>query len=302
MKKLLPKLPFTLWLVLCAIVLCNLAVFAQDANDIKTGSVLFFNHYTSDPVNPNREDTQINLTNTNQSSGVAIHLFAVDGRNCGVADSFLFLTANQTAQIFASDFDPGTRGYLVAVAFSGSRPIQFNYLTGTSYIHRADGKMADLPAVAVGKRSTGVVDNGNGSVSLVFDGSNYDRLPAMVALSNFNSQVTDSTTLYIYSPKDLMIGDSSSLSVFTLVFNELERSVSTSFRFGCYGEIPLSSLRVLSTLNSFVPRGAVGWIRMSSSRPLLGASLSRGPNFSGGRNLTCLSVFASWTIIVPGSA
>lgn len=283
-------------------VLCSLTAAAQEPNDMKTGSVLFFNLYTSNAADPGREDTQINITNTNSSSGVAVHLFAVDGSTCSVADSFLFLTQSQTTHFFASDFDPGVRGYLVAIAYSGNTPAQFNFLTGTAYIHLADGRMADLPAVAVARRGGGITDNGDGSVNLPFDGVTYERLPGTVALSNFNSQVTDSTSMFISSPRNLFVGEAPSISIFTLVFNELERSASTSFRIGCFSEVPLTSLRVVpGPITSFVPAGQVGWVRMSASRPLLGASLSRGPNFAGGRNLTTLSLFSSWTIIVPGS-
>ncbi|HZS10307.1 MAG TPA: hypothetical protein VFD58_36095 [Blastocatellia bacterium] len=303
MNNSLQKLSLRLVLSLCSVVLFSSGafVFAQEPNDIKTGSVLFFNHYTSNPFNPAAEDTQLNITNTHPSSSVVLHIFAVDPTTCQVADSFAFLTANQTAQFFASDFDPGTRGYLFVVAFSGDSPRNFNFLTGTAYIHRADGKMADLPAVAVSRRGGAVVDNGDGSISLPFDGVTYDRLPGTVALSNFNSQVTDSTTMYLYSPRNFFTGDASTISVFTLVFNELERAVSTSFSIRCYSEIQLSSLRVLFTLNGFIPAGQVGWLKMSAGRPLMGASLSRGPNFSGGRNLTILSLFPSWSIIIPGT-
>lgn len=291
-------LPLAL-VLLCLFVVLPRSVAAQEPNDIKTGSVLFFNHYTSDPYDPNREDTQLNITNTNAYSGISVHLFAVDGDTCSVADSFMYLTQSQTAQFFASDFDPGTKGYLVAVAWSGG-PANFNFLTGTAYIRRADGKMADLPAVAVARRGGSIINNGNGTLSLVFDGVTYDRLPRTVALSTFNSQTTDSTCLLLYSPQNLFIGEAPSLSVFGLMFNELERSGSFSLTIDCYTEIPLGSIRVPYTVNGFIPNGQTGWLKVYTSRPLLGASLSKGPRFTGGRNLTTLTLHPTWSIIVPG--
>jgi hypothetical protein len=294
------RLPYTFLLTIGAMLLCSIATLAQDPNDIKTGSVLFYNHYTSSESDPSSQDTQFNITNTHPTSSVTVHLFFVDGSTCSVADSLISLTPNQTAQFFASDIDPGVQGYLVAVASSGFNPRQFNYLTGNAYIRRADGKFADLPAVAVQKLNSAVSDNGNGTVNLNFNGSDYGRLPGTVAVSSFNSQATDDTSVFLYSPRDLALGDNSTISIFALVYNEVESVGSTNFSIRCYSEVRLRNLRVIGTINGFIPAGSVGWMKMSNSRPLLGASLSVGSGFTGGRNLTCLSLFPSWTIIVPG--
>src|SRR4030095_8787 len=69
-------------------------VGASHLSDMKPGSVLFFNKYSSNPGNPDQGDTQINITNTNQTDDAAVHLFLVNGSSCSVADSFIFLTAN----------------------------------------------------------------------------------------------------------------------------------------------------------------------------------------------------------------
>ncbi|NOT63003.1 MAG: hypothetical protein HOP19_22575 [Acidobacteria bacterium] len=294
------RLPYSPFLAL-ALTLCgSFAALAQDPNDLKPGSVLFFNRYTSDGAQPDREDTQINLTNTHTTQSVTLHLFAVEGSSCTVADSFLSLTPNQTAQFFTSDFDPGVQGYLMAVAYSGYAPRQFNYLLGTAYVWQADGKQADLPALAVQKLNTVVNGGYDGMVSLNFDGVNYGRLPSTVALSSFNSQVTDQTCVYLYSPSNMVIGNGAQFSVFTLVYNDREAANSTSATVRCYTEIKLSSLRVLGTINGFIPAGSTGWMKMSASRALLGASLSKNSQFAGGRNLSCLALLPSWTIVVPG--
>ena len=293
------RLPYSPFLALALTICGSFTALAQDPNDLKPGSVLFFHRYTSDAAQPDRENTQINITNTHSTQSVTLHLFAVEGSSCTVADGFLSLTPNQTAQFFASDFDPGTQGYLVAVAFSGYGPQQFNYLLGTAYIRQGDGKQADLPALAVQKLNT-VVHNGYDSViNLVFDGVNYGRLPSTVALSSFNSQVTDQTCLYLYSPSNLVTGSNSQFSVFMLVYNDREIANSTSTTVRCYTEIKLSSLRVIGTINGFIPTGSTGWIKLSASRPLLGASLSKNGQFAGGRNLSGLALLPSWTIAVP---
>ena len=293
------RLPYSPLLAL-ALTLCgSLTALAQDPNDLKPGSVLFFHRYTSDSAQPDRENTQINFTNTHPTQSVTLHLFAVEGSSCTVADSFLSLTPNQTAQFFASDIDPGIQGYLIAVAYSAYGPQQFNYLLGTAYIWQADGKQADLPALAVQKLNSVVHGGYDGMANLVFDGVNYGRLPSTVALSSFNSQVTDQTSMYLYSPSNLITGSNAQFSAFMLVYNDREIANSTSATVRCYSEIKLSNLRVIGTLNGFIPAGSTGWIKLSASRPLLGASLSKNRRFAGGRNLSCLALLPSWTIAVP---
>jgi len=125
-------------------------------------------------------------------------------------------------------------------------------------------------------------------------------LPGTVAVSSFNSQVTDDTSVFLYSPRNLATGDESTISIFALVYNDVESVGSTNFSIRCYTEVRLRNLRVVGTINGFIPAGRSGWMKMSNSRPLLGASLNVGSGFSGGRNLTCLTLFPSWTIIVPG--
>ncbi len=297
-------------LVIGALTLLGVAAFAQTypigashLSDMKPGSVLFFNKYTSNPSNAQMGDTQINITNTNQNSDITIHLFLVDGSTCSIADSFVSLTANQTTSFLLSDFDPGVTGYIVAVAVDGG-PTRFNWLIGDEYIRETDGRQANLAAVSVAKRSAGSVEpDANGAAVLNFDGVDYEQLPATVAVSSFNSQVTDNTQVNIYTPSsNLIIGSAPSTStIFTLIYDDAERVVSTTIRFVCYGTIQLSSLRVAGgNLNTFVPAGRTGWIRFSGGgRPLLGATLQRGPVFTGGHNLHALTLLPSYSITVP---
>ena len=68
-----------LTLVLTALALSSASALAQEPNDMKPGSVLFFNKYTSNPTNPQASDTQISITNTNTTESASVHLFFVDG-------------------------------------------------------------------------------------------------------------------------------------------------------------------------------------------------------------------------------
>ena len=275
-------------------------------SDIKPGSVLFFPKYTSNPSSPQSGDTQINLTNTSATLGVSVHLFAVDGSTCSVADSFISLTPNQTASFLMSDFDPGITGYLVGLA-TNSGPSQHNFLIGSEYVRETDGRAAFLPAYTVAKISNAAAPlDENGNALLNFNGSDYERLPSVLGLSSFNSQATDNTQVNILSPANNLINGTapSTNALFTLVYDDAERAFSTNARVVCYSTFNLTSLRVAggggSGLNSIVPAGRTGWIRFSTtSRPILGAMLSRGPVFNGGHNLHIIGLLSSYTITVP---
>jgi hypothetical protein len=296
--------------ILGALTLLNSVALAQypignsHLSDMKPGSVLFFNKYTSDPGNPQQSDTQVNITNTNQNEDAEIHLFLIDGSTCSIADSFVGLTKNQTTSFRLSDFDPGVTGYIVAVALSGGTPTQFNWLIGDEYIRESDGRQANLAAVAIAKRSPGDVTlNGDGTASLIFNDVEYERLPTSVALSNFNSQVTDSTQVNIYVPTSNLVGGEtpSTSTIFTLVYDDIENPFSTSVRIVCYTTFRLSALRVAGgNINTIVPADRNGWIRFNGNgKPLLGASIQRGPVFMGGHNLHALALAPTHTMLIP---
>lgn len=296
---------------LSLLIVCGASAMAQVAqpNDMKPGSILFYNIYTSNPSNPQGQDTQINITNTNSSASVMVHLFFIDGSTCTPADGFVSLTPNQTGYFLASDFDPGVTGYIVAVAESGGGPSQFNYLTGDLLLRQNNGQLANLSAVSIAKLSPGaVVPNGDGTASLKFDGVDYEQLPGVVAISTFNSPITYNTTLVLYSPSaDLIVGSTDTFPIAALIFDDHEKAFSVSFRIGCFNQISLASLRVLQGLSNIVPVGRTGWMRMGSGSwgiraaaiPLLGAVLTKGAPFNGGHNLHQLALAGSYTITIP---
>src|SRR5262252_6130650 len=123
-----------------ALLLASSAAFAADpglvyppnseVSDQKAGSILFYNTYTSSASAPAQENTRINITNTSSTSPAFVHIFFVEGISCGVADSFICFTTNQTASFTTADADPGTRGYVVVMAVDGLTgcPVNFNFL------------------------------------------------------------------------------------------------------------------------------------------------------------------------------
>ncbi|QQS46932.1 MAG: hypothetical protein IPM66_24170 [Acidobacteriota bacterium] len=276
---------------------------ANYPNDMKPGSVLFFNRYTSNPSNPQMGDTLISITNLSQSSSGYMHLFLVDGSTCSVADFTLALTANQTVSFLMSDFDPGIQGYIVGVATDGSTPTQFNWFAGHAYIRETDGRMGNLPAIGLSKNSPGEISpKEDGSFAITFNGAEYDRLPTSVALTSFNSQTSDNTNLIIYSPSsNLMIGSADLVSIFTLIYDDTEKSISSSFTSRCYRYDSLVNLfNRGGGINRHVPFGRTGWIRMTASgRPLLGSVINKGPVFQGAFNLHTISLLTSYEITLP---
>ncbi len=273
-------------------------------SDYRPGSILFYPKYTSNPSAPQLGDTQINITNTHTTQDISVHLFLVDGSSCSVADASIHLTANQTASFLMSDFDPGVTGYIVAVASSGG-PTQFNWLIGSESIRESDGRQANLQAIGVAKVSPGSVDfDGDGTHSLIFNGTEYERLPSSVGLDSFNSQTTDSTQINLFVPaSNLLSGIPDSTSrIFTLVYDDAENVFSTSINVACYNTFNVGSLRITGGVNGKIPAGRTGWIRFEASgRPILGSAQTRGPVFNGGHNLHVLKLLTSYTIVVPPS-
>src|SRR5262245_12943867 len=74
----------------------------SEVSDQKAGSILVYNFYTSGATSGNTQNTRVNITNTSVTSAAFVHLFFVS-ESCSIADSFICLTANQTASFFASD-------------------------------------------------------------------------------------------------------------------------------------------------------------------------------------------------------
>ena len=207
----------------------------SEASDQKAGSLLVYTMYQSSATNVAGQDTKINITNTNESNPIIVHFFFVSN-GCSVADFKTELTANQTYSFLTSEFDPGTTGYIMAIAenYLGV-PILFNYLIGDLYtrsLSTADSYQANLGAIAFSAlwttgpngetniRTTDVT-NGQRLVGVPLPGSDanavqvragldartataagatqgsYNRLPVTLALSNIPSRASNDRTLLV---------------------------------------------------------------------------------------------------------
>lgn len=284
-------------------------------NDQKPGSILFYNVYTSNATSPAAENTRISITNSAPTS-IGVHLFFVEGASCSPADSIICLSTNQTAVILASGFDPGTVGYVIAVAIDLTTgcPTKHNYLIGDEFVKFASGHAANLPAESVMARSDITCSDTASQVTLNFDGDMYDRLPAVVAIDNIPSRVDGNDTLVILNRPsgNLGVGADALGTIFGILYNDAENTASfqigasqCQFRFSFSNSVP----RTVPRFTNHVPGGRTGWVKFYSitgTTPLMGASINfnaasdaSGTAFSQGHNFHNLRLVPSTSIVVP---
>jgi len=290
---------------------------SSEVSDQKQGSVLVYNSYTSGATSGNTQNTRINITNTSTASGVSVHLFFVsDG--CSIADSFICLTATQTATFLASDVDPGVSGYIVAVATDGNgEPRTFNWLIGDEYVKFTSGHSANLGAEAFAKLTdTNVISTDGSLAALFFDGAllagSYNRAPRVLADDNVPSRADGNDTLIIINRigGNLAIGASTLSTLFGLFYDDSENVLSFSITGSCQFRNSLSNTtpRLTPRFETFIPAGRTGWFKVFSQSDIaiLGAAINLNANagtaagaFSSGHNLHKLTLSAAATLTIP---
>ncbi len=285
-------------------------------SDQKAGSVLFFNIQTSNPSSPSTQNTRINLTNTHPSLPTFVHLFFVDGATCSVADSYVCLSQNQTVSFLSSNLDPGTTGYIVAVAVNRiGCPVNFNYLIGDEYVKFSTGHAANLGAEAFSALSgrMPVCDGNSNTAVLAFDDLAYNAAPRVLALDNIGARADGNDTLLVLNRfgGSLVTGPSTLSNIFGILYDDAEAASSFGFSPGtCQLRLSLSNNfpRTVPRFETVIPAGQTGWMKLYSTSDigLLGAAINFNPNsstaagaFSQGHNLHKLRLSTAMTLTIP---
>lgn len=295
-----------------------LSLPTSEASDQKAGTVLIYNFYTSGATSGNTQNTRVNITNTNTRVGVTVHLFFV-ADSCSTADSFICLTANQTASFLASDLDPGITGYIVAVSVHPlGCPLGFNFLIGDEYVKLSTGHQANLGAEAIAALYPGVLtgcDAFSTTAALNFNGvvgSGYNRLPRVLADDNVPSRADGNDTLVIVNRigGNLGIGAATLGTLFGLFYDDSENVLSFSVTGSCQLRSSLSNSfpHLTPRFETFIPSGRTGWFKILSQSDIgiLGAAINLNTNagaaagaFSGSHNLHKLTLTSATSFIIP---
>ncbi len=285
----------------------------SQASDQRAGSVLLYNFYASSSINPTAENTRLNITNTNSTTNVYLHLFFIDGRTCSVADSYLCLSKSQTTSLLASDIDPDIMGYVIGIAVDGDGvPIKFNYLIGGEYIKLMSGHTASLSAEAVPAIDlSSVAVSPDATATIRFDDVMYSGMARVLAVDSLASAKDGNDTILIINRVDgsLVTGATTIGPVFGIMYDALEVGVSYSFSPGlCQFKSSLSDSfpRTTPRYGSVISSGNTGWTKFwgTSDKALMGAIINRNPtaspaSFSNGHNLHKLTMSKAGKYEIP---
>lgn len=278
-------------------------------------SVLIYPVYTSGATSGNTQNTRINLTNINSQKNACVHLFFVS-EGCSIADSYVCLTPNQTTSFLTSDLDPGTSGYLVAVAVDCETgcPINFNFLIGDEYVKFASGHAANLKADGFAALpGLPTCDANSVTATVAFDGVNYQPTAATLALSNIGSRADGNDTLLILNRigGNLGTGAATLGTLFGILYDDAENALSFSVAGGCQlrSSITNNFPRTTPRFETFIPAGRTGWLKVfnqTGAIGLTGAAINFNANaassagaFNQGHNLHWLTLNDQMSYIIP---
>src|SRR5262245_26681809 len=291
----------------------------SEVSDQKAGSILIYNFYSSGATSGNTQNTRINITNTSTTSAAFVHLFFV-ADSCQVADSFICLTANQTASFLASDIDPGVSGYIVAIANDGviGCPVAFNHLIGDEFVKLSTGHAANLGAEAFAALFAGTLpgcDANSTTANINFNGAvgGYNQVPRVLAADSIPSRADGNDTLIIINRinGNLATGATTLGTLFGLLFDDAESVFSFSVTGGCQlrGSLSNTFPRTTPRFEQVIPAGRTGWLKIfnnAADAGILGAQINANANagaqagaFNGGHNLHKLTLSATNTYTMP---
>ncbi|HYE73596.1 MAG TPA: choice-of-anchor Q domain-containing protein, partial [Blastocatellia bacterium] len=258
-------------------------------SDQKAGSVLVFPYYTSDlSGNFFQSDTLITITNVangeSRIDGIPnyqyLHLFFM--KDCSPADTFACLTPNGSLQILASTYDPGTTGYLIAIAVDvDGIPIQNNSFIGSAFVRdQANGIIDSYGAEAFASLNSAPVPQSGGNAIIALDDVNYEAPPQEFSVQLQDPALADQTIVLASVGGDLgaKMNSISQASVGLLYrADETPASFQPSLGSGCFitRSITNQSIRIVpGSLSSFL-KDSYGYIKFNVSGPAVGLLFSR---------------------------
>ena len=237
-------------------------------SDQKAGSLVVFPYYIS--KSGSGSDTKLHLSNTGEVSAF-VHLFFIDGATCNQADYSVCLTPNASLTFLASEMDPDTTGWLIALVVDAQgNPIQNNGLIGNAFVN--DGNyVGNYGAESFWAYSNNLATINGDKATLRFNGTAYDAMPNQFAVE-------------IQSPRDVVgqkivtVGMSGDITRNTLT-GAAQLGIGVAYNgnekpFGSFsgflngicqatGTITGISPRVPFTIAGIIPSGQVGTIKLN---------------------------------------
>jgi hypothetical protein len=281
-------------------------------DDEGRGFMLIYNFYTSSPTSPGTQNTRFTMTNTYEFEGIAVHLFFVEGSSCSISDRYVCLSQSQTITFLASEQDPGTTGYLVAVTtYEDGEPSPFDFLIGDLYVKTSTGHFGNLGAEAIPSHNAlyaGFLDPTLFLIALT-------NMPRVLAVDNIGSRADGNDTLVVINGVGgvFTTGATPVGGLFGLLFDDAEQAHSWNSFGSCQLVSSLSDNfpRTVPRFERVIPAGQTGWMKFWSTstvnngqfgttadpRALLGAVFQRNSQagnasgaFQGARNLHKLTL------------
>ncbi|HMV51733.1 MAG TPA: hypothetical protein PLD20_30200 [Blastocatellia bacterium] len=283
----------------------------SEISDQKLGSVLIYPLALSGAA-ANQENTRFSITNHSLTSAAFIRLLFINGVNGAVTDTFICLTAGQTATFLHSDVDPGVRGFLVGISIDGVTgvPNNLNQLFGEASVKLAGGHQAGYKAEAIAAVAANPASVNGSNATLAFDGTSYNRLPRALAVDRLKSTADGNSTILALCRVDgnynVALG---SLGAITgTMFNDAAQAAPFTLTGATQEFITLSdAFPITPVYSQLISAGRSGWLQIwrDADAPLIGATLnfnagtgSNGSRFNGGHNLRKLTLTAAGSITV----
>jgi hypothetical protein len=214
-----------------------------------------------------------------------------------------------------SDVDPGTMGYIVAVAVDCETgcPVKFNNLIGEEYVKFANGFSGNLKAECVTAINPPACASDASAATLNFDGVEFSQLPRVLAMSNIPSARDGNSTLLVLDRigGNLGTGVGTLGSIFGILYDDGETPFSFSFNAGtCQVKQTLSNNfpRTAPRFDVVIPAGRGGWMKLwpAAEIAVVGAMFNANPNaasnsssYNGGHSLHALRLQATASFTIP---